>query len=820
MTLFASLYRVFAKRPAVLVAASLALVLASGFAATRFVVREDVTTLMPARPAVLAEQFAILREAPLLQGLTITLGGPDPARAAAVLADALRGPDIPQVFSGAATGFSPETLTRLCAASPGLMNREQLAALPGLVTEDAMRGALARDARLLMTPKGLALRDMLAMDPLGICGNALRGLAPGGFAGAGAGPRMESGSLKLDSGYLASADGKYAMVLAEPAASVGDSRSSAAVMDKVRKAIRLLPEGTEVLVAGGHRHTEANAAVIQKDMARVLPLSLVFLVVFFLLFVRSWQGMAIFVLPTASLAVAAACTGIFYGSLSGIVLGFGSVVLGITADYAIHVYYAVRTGGDVAESLARVSRPLLLGAATTLAGFAAFFASSIPCILQMTVFAISGVLAAVLLALVVLPQCLRPGAATPPAVTESGAAVCRPSRLLAGAWIAMALILPALLYTVPVNGDVRALSYTPRDIAADEARTGEIWGGLRNNAMFAVSGDTLDEALEKNDRLWRDLSLLPAGSGFGAGAITSLAPFLPSAKTQAERHAVWTAFWRERGPDVLASLARLAPEAGFSDGAFAPFAAWIASEPETITPETLTRLGLPLPLLFIRQTSGQPSGQPSGQTVEKAGGTSYVYSLIPSDAPSRPFLDTLERGGATYVSGQTFRDALAAATRDDMRRFGALALAAILGMAAFVLRSPSRMGVALLPVALGLAAVLGVFRLSGLSLNIFHAMALPLIMALSVDYGVFMLARQEGVLDSDSRKGVLLSGLTTLSGFGSLLLAKHPALFSLGMTVTLGLAASLSAALWLVPRLVSPTQDGVKTGGTGGETHG
>ncbi|MDR1360216.1 MAG: MMPL family transporter, partial [Deltaproteobacteria bacterium] len=54
--------------------------------------------------------------------------------------------------------------------------------------------------------------------------------------------------------------------------------------------------------------------------------------------------------------------------------------------------------------------------------------------------------------------------------------------------------------------------------------------------------------------------------------------------------------------------------------------------------------------------------------------------------------------------------------------------------------------------------------------------------------------------------GVLLSGLTTISGFGSLLLAEHPALFSLGLTVTLGLAAALAAALWLLPRLAARQQ--------------
>jgi predicted RND superfamily exporter protein len=47
---------------------------------------------------------------------------------------------------------------------------------------------------------------------------------------------------------------------------------------------------------------------------------------------------------------------------------------------------------------------MLFGAGTTLAGFLAFFFSSIPCIVQMAIFAAVGVVTAVLLSLVVLPH--------------------------------------------------------------------------------------------------------------------------------------------------------------------------------------------------------------------------------------------------------------------------------------------------------------------------------------------------------------------------------------------------------------------------------
>jgi len=50
--------------------------------------------------------------------------------------------------------------------------------------------------------------------------------------------------------------------------------------------------------------------------------------------------------------------------------------------------------------------------------------------------------------------------------------------------------------------------------------------------------------------------------------------------------------------------------------------------------------------------------------------------------------------------------------------------------------------------------------------------------------------------------GVLVSGLTTIVGFGSLMLADQRGIFGLGLLLTLGTAASLIAALVVLPVLL------------------
>jgi predicted RND superfamily exporter protein len=56
---------------------------------------------------------------------------------------------------------------------------------------------------------------------------------------------------------------------------------------------------------------------------------------------------------------------------------------------------------------------------------------------------------------------------------------------------------------------------------------------------------------------------------------------------------------------------------------------------------------------------------------------------------------------------------------------------------------------------------------------------------------------------------VLVSGLTTIVGFGSLMIADHRGIFGLGLLLTLGTATSLIAALVVLPvllRMVLPVR--------------
>ena len=104
----------------------------------------------------------------------------------------------------------------------------------------------------------------------------------------------------------------------------------------------------------------------------------------------------------------------------------------------------------------------------------------------------------------------------------------------------------------------------------------------------------------------------------------------------------------------------------------------------------------------------------------------------------------------------------------------------------------------------GLLVMFGVMGWLGLSFNLFNVIAAILIIGLGVDYGIFMVNRCQYGSGMHTDKAVLVSALTTLAGFGSLALARHPAMSSMGLTVLFGISAAVVTALLVVPSVYCP----------------
>jgi preprotein translocase subunit SecF len=137
-------------------------------------------------------------------------------------------------------------------------------------------------------------------------------------------------------------------------------------------------------------------------------------------------------------------------------------------------------------------------------------------------------------------------------------------------------------------------------------------------------------------------------------------------------------------------------------------------------------------------------------------------------------------------------------------------LAAIVVLVGIHFRSLLSVMLALVPVAIGSIWLGGLMGFFNIPLNPANIMTLPLVIGIGVTNGIHILNRfseekDPGILGRSTGKAVFVSGLTTIAGFGSLMLAQHRGIQSLGYVMSIGVTTCMIAALTFLPALLNLT---------------
>jgi hopanoid biosynthesis associated RND transporter like protein HpnN len=131
----------------------------------------------------------------------------------------------------------------------------------------------------------------------------------------------------------------------------------------------------------------------------------------------------------------------------------------------------------------------------------------------------------------------------------------------------------------------------------------------------------------------------------------------------------------------------------------------------------------------------------------------------------------------------------------------------VVGLLSFLMiRRVKQTLLALLPLVLALLWTVGLMRVFGIQFNMANVWGLPLIIGASAEFGLNVMVRYlEGrdhggpLVARSTVMAVALSAISTMVGFGSLMIARHQGIYSLGLLLTLGSACGLVASLIVLP---------------------
>jgi predicted RND superfamily exporter protein len=132
----------------------------------------------------------------------------------------------------------------------------------------------------------------------------------------------------------------------------------------------------------------------------------------------------------------------------------------------------------------------------------------------------------------------------------------------------------------------------------------------------------------------------------------------------------------------------------------------------------------------------------------------------------------------------------------------------IIGVLVLNFRSLTYSLIAALPLAIGVLQTFGLLGFLNIPLNPANLIALPLILGIGVDYGVhivheFRECKGPYRMSPGTAVAVLVDALTTIVGFGSLMIASHQGLQSLGRVLTIAVTCCLFSSLVMLPALLA-----------------
>ncbi len=771
----------------------LLLVLFGAYRAWQVQVEENALDLLPGK--ALRGDLELLQELGVINQVFISLETPSGGEGGGAPPELLAGaqalgeglaasPLFREVFYRLPPGYEFGLGGTLRRYLPVLAGPEDLAEIDTRLAPEEISQRLHRAFIDLNSPTGLLLARQIRTDPLDFMGLVLHKLS------------NLRGRLRLtvQDGYFVSEDGRHCLLWAESVAPLTGSKPATMVQAELDRLLGALPAGVKARVIGPLPHTLANANTIRSDLTHLLPVALVALVLILLLFLRDWRGLVVVAIPFLAAPPAVAVLALFYPHPSAMALGFGIVLLGIGVDFAIHLYLGGRVEHGRLLVAPQLRSSLMLAAATTISVFVVLLFSQVPAHRQMATLAIVGLALALLLAWRLIP--LLPGR-RPTRLENSSFCLTRPS----GRWAFLVVAVWLLLLVGGIvgwsqlhyNGDLKSLDAPTRQVREDEQVFLSTWGRDGEQALVVARAAEAGAALDLNDRVYARL----AGSGMLAG-VQSLAPILPGPTRQAHNLRGWQDFWSVRLPPLQRNLTLVAARQGFAAGAFQPFLDGLGQDPGQLAPGVL--IDGPLrPILhgLFRQTPSSEMGR----------GAYLVTTLVPDNQATAAILGTLpaEIPGVSVLSNSRWRQEMDVLLKGDIIRLTTAAALAVLLICLVVFRSIRTMLAVLAPVLSAQAAMALFAGLTSGELNLMHLLMGIMVIGLSVDYGIFVVTACREGLAGHTSLAVTLCALSTLSGFGVLALATHPALHALGVTVLVGIGAAWPTAL-----LVSPVLAGVQ----------
>lgn len=639
------------------------------------------------------------------------------------------------------------------------------------------------------------------------------------------------------------------LITLKPALNYGSLQPAAEAKDKIFEIVDkagLMSEGYSVRITGSAALENDELESVEVGMGVAGLMSLVLVITLLLTGLRSFGAMVALLLTlVVGLIWTAAFAILTLGALNLISVAFAVLFVGLSVDFGIHFVLRVseyvddKTGwpGALARGGRSVGPSLGVCTLTTAIAFFSFLPTAYTGLAELGFIAGAGMFVALITNLTVLPALMKLLVKHPPVnQPQNGVSSWMTwmssgySRKLAGIIIIGGVMSAALAGYAAKDARFDFDPMNLKDKSAPSVETlFDLW---EDGSLHPYSAEVLSERIEEARILGQKLlalpevkdiegihTLIPNNQEEKFEIIDRLALFMGPAFFAAQGDVAMDAPLRTQALERLTKQLSVLGEVSVWSEAAAELRGALSDLDEETVAKINIALFTGLPTRLETLASALNAGQVDMETLPDHLKARYVTSegkarieIIPSadvrdQAALKEFVQAVQRvapnaTGAPIVIIEGGQAVLASFVQALI--FSIVGISIVLF---FVLRRVKDVLLVFAPVLVAALWTLAVSALFDVPFNFANVIVLPLLFGLSVDFGIHLVmrgrdgTRQNG--NSTTPRAIILSALTTIGSFGSIMLSGHPGTASMGLLLTISIVLSLTAILILLPALMA-----------------
>lgn len=684
-----------------------------------------------------------------------------------------------------------ETLDFAFDNAPIFLSEVDYAAISSKLHTDSLAKLTEANYKTLISPTGMVAKETIVKDPLGISIMALQHLKQLGF----------NSDFELKDGFLVSKDQQHLLLFITPKFKSSETIKNELFSEQLyqfQEQLNVQYEGkTSSELFGGTLIAVANAKQIKKDIQLTVSIALVALLLVFIVFYKKITIPIILLVPTLfGGLLSVAILFLIRTEISAISLGIGAVLLGVTLDYSLHILTHIRNNDTINTLYSDVAKPILMSSITTALAFLCLLFIDSQALQDLGIFAAISVLGASVFALVFIPQVYKAEVvkkASKATVLSTVAAYQfhKNKWLIAG--IVLLLLVSAFSYNnVSFNNDISKLNYQPKHLKDAEINLDNLTNETSKSLYIIAFGNSMQQALETNDSIYLELQQLESERKLIS--FNSVGALVTSKTAQQQRIDRWKQYWTsEKINQTETDLIQTGQKFGFKPTTYQEFYALLQKDFK------------PLGVDDFRSITTMPVND----FIAENEGFYTITSLVKVENDQIPLVKNSFKNtsNSLVIDRQNINETLLGNLKFDFNNLIGYCFVVVLLLLLIFYRNWRLTLVTVIPIIITWFVTIGIMGLFHMEFNIFSILISTFIFGLGVDYSIFMTKGLQKFNELDQhtlntyKTSVLLSVISTILGIGVLILAKHPALYSISIVSIIGILSAMLIAFTIQPLL-------------------